>query len=110
MDDTSPEPFRFTQAPPVLPQVLPLGASSVFPMSASDRQALASLVAAVDAGVRIDGDALQLGRDTWAVHGNVAYDGEIIVAEFDDPASARWAVEQQPPWNAPAFDTGDSPT
>lgn len=60
--------------------------------SSSSELAARSLAAAVGAGVQIDPEALQISPDLWAVHGTTAYDGEIIVAEFDDLDSARRAV------------------
>jgi hypothetical protein len=45
---------------------------------------------------QIDGQVLQLGASTWALSGFIAYDGDVILAEYDDPASAQQALNRIP--------------
>ena len=47
-------------------------------------------------GVSIDGDVLQLTKDTWVVHGFVGYDGEIPIAVFDTYDEAKHVRDQIP--------------
>ena len=37
----------------------------------------------------IAGDIFQVDVRTWAIHGSVPVDGEVILAEFDRPETAR---------------------
>ena len=50
----------------------------------------------VSAHAQIDGAIVQLGASTWALYGFIAYDGEVILAEYDDPATARQALNRIP--------------
>ena len=50
----------------------------------------------VEQGLSIDGDVLEIAKDTWAVHGVVAYDGEIPFAVFDTYDEARNVLDQVP--------------
>lgn len=45
---------------------------------------------------RISGDIVQVEATTWAVHGVIAYDGEVLLAEFDTPSAARHALHHLP--------------
>jgi hypothetical protein len=38
---------------------------------------------------RLAGDLFQIDTQTWAVHGYIPVDGEVILAEFDHPEMAR---------------------
>ena len=42
----------------------------------------------------VDGDILELGAHTWAIHGSVAVDGEIILAEFGTEREAQEALTE----------------
>ena len=35
-----------------------------------------------------------IDEHTWAIRGSIAVDGEVIVAEFDNPEDAEIAVEE----------------
>jgi len=41
------------------------------------------LAALLDDGATLAGDVYQLGIDVWAIHGRIAVDGDVIMAEFD---------------------------
>lgn len=48
----------------------------------------------IDEHVRVDCNLIQIDRETWAIHGTIAVDGEVIVAEFTDQAEAQFALER----------------
>ena len=50
----------------------------------------------VDEGASIDGDVLEIAKDTWVVHGVVGYDGEIPMAVFDTYDEAKHVLDQVP--------------
>ncbi len=37
----------------------------------------------------ISGDVIAVGAHTWAIHGSISVDGEVIMAEYDNPDQAR---------------------
>jgi hypothetical protein len=39
--------------------------------------------------VEIDRDVVELDHDTWAIHGYIAYEGEVIAATYPNPDEAR---------------------
>ena len=39
--------------------------------------------------MQIDEDVIVLGVDVWAIHGYIAYDGEVIAATFASEHDAR---------------------
>jgi hypothetical protein len=57
----------------------------------------------VEEGASIDDDVLEVAKDTWVVHGVVAYDGEIPIAVFDTYDEAKHVLDQLPraKWNNP---------
>ena len=50
---------------------------------------------------RVARDVVQIAPSTWAIHGPIAVDGEVIMAEFTSRAAADlvidqlWAAEQR---------------
>ena len=38
---------------------------------------------------RLDQDLFQIDTQLWAIHGYIPVDGEVILAEFDQPETAR---------------------
>ena len=42
----------------------------------------------------ISSDIVGVGTHTWAIHGSIAVDGEVIVAEYDTPDQARLVLDQ----------------
>ena len=62
---------------------------------------LAFLTELVDAHTEVAGDILQIDAATWAIHGSVPMDGQVLLAEFDSLESAQAALAQLPPnWHA----------
>jgi hypothetical protein len=58
-----------------------------------DRQ-LQFLRALLDEHASIDGDVLKISEDTWAIHGGIAVDGEVLMAEFASYDEARYVLDQ----------------
>jgi hypothetical protein len=58
-----------------------------------DRQ-LVFLEELVEEHASIAGDVLELDAHTWAIHGTIAVDGEVILAEFDTEQHARTVLEE----------------
>ena len=50
--------------------------------------------ALIDQHARVARDILPIDSDTWAIHGPIAVDGEVIMAEFTDVREAEAAVVQ----------------
>ena len=42
----------------------------------------------------IDGDVLEIAKDTWAIHGVFPYDGEVPMAVFDTYEEAIYVLEE----------------
>ena len=47
------------------------------------------LVELIEENVLIDYDVIMLGEDAYAIHGYIAYDGEVIAAIFGSESEAR---------------------
>jgi hypothetical protein len=58
-----------------------------------DRQ-LQFLLELLDDNASIDGDVLEISNDTWAIHGQIAVDGEILMAEFATYDQARNVLDR----------------
>jgi hypothetical protein len=41
----------------------------------------------------IAGDVVEISEDTWAIHGTIPVDGDVILAEFDSYGEARTALD-----------------
>ena len=50
----------------------------------------------VEEGASIDGDVLEIVKDTWVVHGIVGYDGEVPIALFATYDEAKHVLDQVP--------------
>ena len=48
----------------------------------------------VDEHIHVSCDLVPIDDTTWAIHGSISVDGEVIVAEFHDRADAESALEQ----------------
>ena len=48
----------------------------------------------IDEHIHASRDIVPIDDQTWALHGVIAVDGEVIIAEFDDRADAESALEQ----------------
>jgi hypothetical protein len=46
----------------------------------------------IDEHVHVSCDLVPIDGQTWAIHGSIAYEGEVIVAEFQDQADAEAAL------------------
>jgi hypothetical protein len=46
----------------------------------------------VDDRAAIAGDVVEIGANTWAIHGSIPVDGEVILAEYETPDEARAAL------------------
>jgi hypothetical protein len=57
-----------------------------------DEQSL--VVELVALHVEIDDDVIEIDDDKWALHGRIAYDGEVIAATFVTESAARAALSQ----------------
>jgi hypothetical protein len=47
------------------------------------------LIELIEQNVQIDDDVIVLGEHAWAIHGYIAYDGEVIAATFSTEHEAR---------------------
>jgi hypothetical protein len=47
---------------------------------------------------RVARDVVEIAPSTWAIHGPIAVDGEVIMAAFDSRAAANVAIDQL--WSA----------
>jgi hypothetical protein len=70
-----------------------------------DRQ-LQFLRALLDDNASIDGDVLQISETTWAIHGDIAVDGEVLMAEFASYEEARFVLDQVRGTTLPTTETG----
>jgi hypothetical protein len=50
--------------------------------------------ALIDEHVHVSCQLVPIDQDTWAIQGSIAVDGEVILAEFDNPEDAELALEQ----------------
>jgi hypothetical protein len=48
----------------------------------------------LEVNASIDGDVLEIGEDTWAIHGVIPVDGEVLMAEFHTYDEARRALDE----------------
>ena len=58
-----------------------------------DRQLL-FLQALVAEHATIAGDVVEVGTHTWAIHGSIAVDGDVIMAEYDTHDQARFVLDK----------------
>jgi hypothetical protein len=62
-------------------------------ISMSDPQ-LMFLEELVEEHAMIAGDVIEIGAHTWAIHGFIAVDGDVILAEYDTEEHARIALNE----------------
>ena len=48
----------------------------------------------IDEHVRVDCNLIQIDDQTWAIHGSIAVDGQVIMAEFTNQSDAELALER----------------
>jgi hypothetical protein len=46
----------------------------------------------VDEHAIVSGDLIEIDSHTWAIHGSVAVDGEVIMAEYSSAEEARFVL------------------
>ena len=51
----------------------------------------------VNSRADVAGDILQMGPTTWAIHGTIPIDGDVLVAEYDSFEAAKATLAQLPP-------------
>ena len=54
-----------------------------------DHRQLVFLEEMVEEHATIAGDVIEIDTHTWAIHGSIAVDGDVIMAEFDTEEHAR---------------------
>jgi hypothetical protein len=59
--------------------------------STAHRQIVEDLI---DVHARVARDVVQIAPSTWAIHGPIAVDGEVIMAEFTSRAAADLVIDQ----------------
>ena len=52
----------------------------------------------------IDGDILEIGHNTWAIHGVIPYDLEVLMAAFDTYDEAKHVLDQVRAATSPVID------
>ncbi len=57
---------------------------------------VAMLCELFDRGIEVDGDAVLLEGLRWVIYGRTTYDGEMILAEYDDPDEAAAVIRSLP--------------
>ena len=68
-------------------------ASTTEQAAAPDRQ-LAFLEELVHEHTTIAGDIIEVAAHTWAIHGSVAVDGDVLLAEYATEGEARSALTE----------------
>ena len=63
------------------------------PAGEPDRE-LVFLEELVEEHATIAGDVIEIDTHTWAIHGSIAVDGDVIMAEFDTEEHARHVLEE----------------
>jgi hypothetical protein len=63
-------------------------------------QQLEFLEELVDARANVAGDVLQIGISTWAIHGSIPVDGEVLVARYESLEEASHVLAQLGPNHA----------
>lgn len=48
----------------------------------------------IEEHVRVDCNLVQIDAHTWAIHGTIAVDGQVILAEFSNQRDAETALER----------------
>src|SRR3954451_977170 len=48
----------------------------------------------LDEGATVSGDVFQIGVESWAIHGSIAVDGEVLMAEYHTEDEARHILDE----------------
>ncbi len=51
------------------------------------------LQALAEDNASIGGDVIEIHQDTWVIHGSIAVDGEVLMAEFDTYDEAKRVLD-----------------
>jgi hypothetical protein len=62
-----------------------------------DRVDLQFLATLLSTNADVAGDVVQINAHTWAIHGSIPVDGEVLLAEYEDPADAADALHRIAP-------------
>ena len=78
------------------------GGTEVSSTSEHDPQ-LAFLQELIAEHATVAGDVLEIDEHTWAIHGTIALDGDVIMAEYDTEAHAHIVLDElsSPPSEMP---------
>ena len=60
------------------------------------RADVAMLCRLFDSGIEVDGAAVLTEGATWVIYGRTTYDGELILAEYDDEDEAAAVLRSMP--------------
>ena len=60
----------------------------------------------VEEHATVAGDVLEIDAHTWAIHGTIADDGEVIMAEYDTEEHAHIVLDEL---SSPPSETPDRP-
>ena len=72
-------------------------------------QQLRFLEAMIAGNATISGDVAEIGARTFAIHGTIAVDGDVIMASFNSYDAARTVLDQLPPGPPRAHASTSSP-
>jgi hypothetical protein len=64
------------------------------PIDSEPDPQLAFLEELVEEHATIAGDVIEIDANTWAIHGSIEVDGEVIMAEYDTEEHARTALAE----------------
>lgn len=68
------------------------GTSASMPAEQPDRRLLL-LRALIEENATIDGDVVEIDVHTWAIHGVIPVDGDVLMAEFDTYDQAKVVLD-----------------
>jgi hypothetical protein len=68
------------------------GTTANMPGEQPDRRLLL-LRALIDENATIDGDVVEIDVHTWAIHGVIPVDGDVLMAEYDTYDQAKLALD-----------------
>jgi hypothetical protein len=51
----------------------------------------------IDEHAEVAGDIIEVAVNTWAIHGSIAVDGDVIIAEYSTFAEAKTVLDQLAP-------------
>lgn len=57
---------------------------------------VAFLTELIEEHATVAGDVIEVGPQTWAIHGSIGLDGEVLLAEYGTEAEARLALARLP--------------